>query len=109
MNLEALELWRNGVMENNHQLASILSDKMQLKNAFAGHLKQFFDFDKIVFSNDLSLVTLKWEYGRDIIIDYENTYNIGMDWVISTEYSDELGQGLVVKVYPFGLKEESDN
>lgn len=108
MNLEALELWRNGVMENNHQLSSILSDKVQLKNALAGHLKRFFDFDKIVFNYDLSVVTLKWEYGHDIIIDYNNINNIGMDWIISTEFSDGLGQGVVVKVFPFGLKEESD-
>ena len=105
MNKESIELWREGVMENCHQLESILSDRVELKNAITSHLKMFFDFDKIQFSNDLNVITLSWEYGHDVIINEDNIHFLGLDWIITTEFNDELGQGVVVKVYPFGFIE----
>lgn len=104
-----LDQWNQAVDEHMTMLNSLIDDRITLKNMFSAYLRQFFDYDSIDYSRDFRVITLRWEEDRNVSIDNDTISNLGMDWLISTEFTDKLGYGVVVIVYPFGLKEESDN
>lgn len=109
MNTEQLDQWGQAINEHMVMVDSLINDRITLKNMFSEHLRQFFDYDSIEYSKDFRSISLRWDYGRNVSIDNDTISNLGMDWLISTEFTDKLGYGVVVTVYPFGLEKESDN
>lgn len=108
MNIEQLDQWNQAVDEHMSMLESLINDRIALKSMFNEHLRKFFDYDSIEYSKDFKVITLRWDYGRNVSIDNDTISNLGMGWVISTEFTDKLGYGVVVTVYPFGSDKESD-
>ena len=103
-----LDQWNQAVDEHLKMVDSLIEDRITLKNMFNEHLRKFFDYDSIEYSKDFRSISMQWDYGREVSIDNDTISNLGMDWLISTEFTDKLGYGVVVTVYPFGLKKESD-
>lgn len=109
MNLEDLRIWQDSVMEHCQMMKSVIDDRMVIKNVMVNHLKQFFEFDEIRFSNDFNEITLKWRYDNDPILDPIKLKDLGMDFKVSNDYSESLGHGVVIIVYPFGYTVEEDD
>lgn len=97
-----LDQWNQAVDEHLKMVDSLIEDRITLKNMFNEHLRKFFDYDSIEYSKDLRVISMRWDYGREVSIDNDFISELGMDWLISTEFTDKLGYGVVVTIYPFG-------
>lgn len=109
MNLEELRIWQDSVMEHCQMMKSVMDDRRVIKNVMINHLKQFFEFDEIIFSNDFNKITLKWRYDNDPIINPVELSKLGMEFKVSNDYSESLGHGVILELYPFGCIEVDDN
>ena len=103
MNNGELELWRKSVTEHIQVLDTLADDRISIKNIMSNHLRQYFDFDKIEFADTFSTILLKWSYEHNPVIRLDDLDGLGMDFIITHDYSDDLGHGVVVELYPFGV------
>jgi len=100
-----LNEWLSKVLENCQSIRNDLEDRLALKEEITEHLRQFFEFEEIEFTHDMDCIKLKYKYGHDPVIRDKSLSKLGMDFIITTTYSDKLGQGIVIELYPFGLGE----
>lgn len=105
MNKEDFYQWQDGVMEHSRMTQTLIKDRLALRELMTSHLKQFFDFDSIQYSQDFNRITLKWEYGNNPVINPEKLEELYMEFTISHEFSDKLGEGIRIDLYPFGFPE----
>ena len=105
MNRDELKKWLTDVDTYNHTMEVILNDRMLLKQSITSHLSKYFDFDDIEISTDFSVITLKWDYSKGLVINPSNLEGLDMDFTVSHRYDDRLGDGVIVELYPFGIKE----
>lgn len=103
MDKSEIGLWNQAVVENIGSRESVKFDRTVLEKKMEAYLKKFFDFDGIDFSENLDVVTLRWDYGHhptfyadDKIVD------LGMKWKISHRFSENHGDGVIIIVYPRG-------
>lgn len=108
MNNEEFRQWQDAVMEHSRMMDSLVDDRIAIKELMIEHLKQFFDYDEIVFDDKFNKITLKWEYKNDPVIMPEKLVELGMDFIISHDYSEALGHGVMIELYPFGLPKDGD-
>lgn len=109
MNSEEFMQWQDAVMEHSKMMETLVDDRVVIKELMINHLKQFFDYDEIRFDDLFNKVVLKWEYKNDPIIKPDELIGLGMDFIISHDYSESLGHGVIVELYPFGLPEEEES
>lgn len=110
MNLEEYRQWQDDVMENSRMAQTIIHDKVVLKELMTSHLKEFFDFDDIEYTPDFNKIILKWNYTNDpIIYDPLKLKDLNMGFIITHGYSSELGSGIRIELYPFGLSKDVIN
>lgn len=105
MNSEKLAMWKECVMEHIESVSTVLNDKEIIRNMMIEHLSQFFDWDEIEFEQNFSSVTMIWKYQSDPIIRIDKIRDLGMDFIISHKFTHDLGDGVNITVYPFGLPE----
>ena len=103
-----IDAWRNGVGEYITQRNQIIEDRVLLKQLFEEHIKKFFTYKHIEFSGDFDVITLHWEYNHDPVIRLDSIKGLGMDFIISHRFKGELGDGVCIELYPFGLPEEGE-
>lgn len=108
MNSEELEMWKESVFEHTHMMETLVNDRVAIKELMSNHLKQYFEYDEIKFDDLFNKITLKWEYMNDPIIIPDKLIGLGMDFIISHDYSESLGYGVIIELYPFGLPEEGE-
>ena len=104
MNFE-LEIWKENVMENCHTLETVAKDKAIIKNVMEKYLRQFFDFDRIDFDENLNKITIKWKVGVSPVIKIDTIKDFDMDFIITCDYDEDLGTGVWIEFYPFGMPE----
>ena len=102
MNLEG---WKEDVRVNCHTLETLMKDRVTIRREMTNHLKNFFGFDEIEFTDDFNKITLKWGYLHDPVIRQGSLEGLGMDFIITQTYDSKLGQSVVLELYPFGLPE----
>ena len=105
MNIEEIELWKESVFEHTHTLDLLANDRIAIKDLMRDHLKQYFKFDRIEFHDNFNRILLKFDYMNNPVIEPEDLVDLGMEFIITHDYSEELGHGVVIEVYPFGLPE----
>lgn len=103
---DRLNSWREDVLHHRRILDTIARDRIVIKDVMIEFLQQFFDFDEIQFTNDFDKITMKWSYEHEPIIKPSALVDLGMDFIISHDYSETLGHGVIITIYPFGLPEE---
>ena len=103
-----IDKWCEDVTAHNHAMQVIVNDRIVLKEAITTHLKQYFDFDDIKFENDFSVITLKWNYSKGLVINPPDLIGLDMEFTVSHQFTEELGDGVIVELYPFGLEELED-
>ena len=101
-----LELWKEGVMENSHDLNTLISHRVELKRAFEEYIRKFFDFQEIDFDNNLNKITIRWRWSRKVVFEPKVFKEFELDWCIGIGHNDVLGQCLEVDIYPFGFEED---
>lgn len=106
MNKEEIEMWKDGVMEHCHSISVIAKDRKTIKKMMVDHLSQFFEWDVIEFDKNFNTITMAWEYSTDPIIKLDKIKELGMDFIIGHRFFKELGDGVTITVYPFGLPKE---
>lgn len=108
MNREELRRWQDNVFEHCQMVKTLGNDRKTLEKLIEKHLSQFFEWDDIIYDKDFNTITLAWGYGHDPVIRIEKLKNLGMDFIISHDYSSKLGDGARVILYPFGLPKEGE-
>lgn len=108
MNLEEFRQWQDAVMEHSKMMETLVDDRVTIKELISNHLKQFFDYDEISFDDLFNKIILKWSYKNDPVIQLDKLDGLNMDFIISHDYSEQLGHGVVIELYPFGLPEEGE-
>lgn len=104
-----IELWKEGVMENSHDINILIKDRYALKKAFEDYIRKFFDFEEIHFDTNLDKITIRWKWHNKVVFDPIVFKEFKLDWCITIGHSDMLGQCLEVEIYPFGfIKEDED-
>ena len=106
MNTDEFRQWQDAVMEHSKMMETLVDDRVVIKDLMINHLKQFFDYDEIKFDDLFNKIILKWSYENDPVIRLDKLDGLGMDFIISHDYSEQLGHGVVIELYPFGLPEE---
>ena len=106
MSPEDLEMWKESVFEYTRMVETLVDDRVAIKDLISNHLKQFFDYDEISFDDLFNRIILKWSYDNDPVIKVDELDGWNMDFIISHNYSEQLGHGVIIEVYPFGLPEE---
>ena len=105
MNKEEFEIWKDSVFEHFRMLNDLVDDRLEIKELMAQHLKQFFDYDEIKFTDDFNKIILKYRYENNPVIDPKKLQDLNMVMIIGHEYSETLGDGVIIELYPFGLEE----
>lgn len=105
MNQDELYSWIDDVEKHCQAMEIMVNDRVILKQAITNHLSKYFDFDDIKFSNDFSVITLKWSYSKGLVINPQNLEGLGMEFTVSHKFDDMYGDGIVVELYPFGWEE----
>ena len=105
MNKEEFEIWKDSVFEHFRMLNDLVDDRLEIKELMEQHLKQFFDYDEITFADDFNKIIVKFQYGSDPVINPKKLQDLNMEMIISHEYSEKLGDGVIIELYPFGLEE----
>ena len=109
MNHEELELWKESVFEHTRMMETLVNDRVAIKVLISNHLKQFFEYDEIKFDDLFNKIILKWDYRNNPVINPDDLIGLGMEFIISHDYSETLGHGVIIELYPFGLpKVEED-
>lgn len=108
MNKEGLLQWQDAVLEYCKMRMTLIDDRKTIEELMRNHLKQFFDWDAIIFDIDFNSIKLVWGYGVEPIIKVKSIGDLGMDFIMGNEYSDKLGQCNTVTLYPFGLPKEGE-
>ena len=109
MNHEELELWKESVFEHTRMMETLVDDRVAIKELISNHLKQFFEYDEIKFDDLFNKIILKWDYRNNPVINPDDLIGLGMEFIISHDYSETLGHGVIIELYPFGLpKVEED-
>lgn len=103
MNSEEIEMWKDDVMVHCQTITTVLNDRRIIKKVMENHLREFFDYDMIEFDKDFNVITLKWSYDNEPTIKPHELLGLGMDFVISSDFSEELGLTAIIKIYPFGV------
>lgn len=102
MNIEELGIWKNAVKENCDYLKTIADDRVLLKEKFIKHIDEFFeDYVEIKFSQNLDVITVKWDWRDSPKVKNGNLNELGMDWEIGL---DE--KSILIRLFPFGEIEE---
>ena len=101
MDLEELKSWQDAVEIHSKTRRDYLEDRSMILTMITDHLKQFFDFDEIDFSENFDKITLKFRV-TGAIIRADKIKDLNMDWIISP-FSSMGRYALVIDVYPFGL------
>lgn len=105
MNHEELEVWRDSVFEHSKMMETLVNDRVIIKELISNHLKLYFEYDEIKFDDLFNKIILKWEYNNNPIINPDDLNGLGMEFIISHDYSESLGHGVIIELYPFGLPE----
>lgn len=106
MNPEKLEMWKDGVMEHCRSVSTVLKDREIIKKIMVDHLSQFFEWDEIEFDEGFNSITMVWSYQNDPVIKIDKIRDLGMDFIISHKFTHDLGDGVTITIYPFGLPKE---
>ena len=109
MNSDDLELWKESVFEHTRVLDALANDRISIKDLMKDHLKQFFGFDEIEFVDNFNKILLKYGFEHYPIINPDELTGLGMPFIINHDYSEELGHGIVIEVYPFGFPVEDED
>ena len=100
VDLEEFKTWQSAVEIHSKARKDFLEDRSMILTMITDHLKQFFDFDEIDFSENFDKITLKFRV-TGAVIRADKIKDLNMDWIISP-----FGMGrysLIIDVYPFGL------
>lgn len=97
-----IEMWKKTVQENTRDINSLVKDRIELKEIFETYLKEFFNFDEIDFSQNCDRISLKWRHNSTPNINKKSIDRLDMDWAITTGFSDNLGMGIIVEIFPWG-------
>ena len=108
VNLEELEFWKEGVFEYSKNLENIIKDRAKLKDLLEEHLSKFFSWDSIEFDKDFNQIILSYKTGIGAVIKSANMSDLGMDWVVWSDYDDRANRIIRIGIYPFGLPEEEE-
>ena len=100
-----LKAWQDDVGIYNEAVDTIVRDKFTLKKSIEDHLNLFFDFDAISFNEVFTEIKIRWNYDKEPAIHPKDLVDLNMDFIITHEFDDRYGDGIVLKVYPFGLEE----
>lgn len=100
-----LEVWKDKVMENCKLRSVWVGGRSDIQSEMKSYLQNFFSFDDIEFDYDLNMITLKYQYNHDPVIRMDVIKDFCMDFIITTNSEKDLGQGVWIEVYPFGLPE----
>lgn len=98
-----LEAWKDDVMENCKARDEWISKRTQIQKNMKTYLGEFFSWDRIDFDYDLNIITLKYESNHDPVIRVDKIKELTMDFIVTYGHSDELGGGVWIELYPFGL------
>ena len=108
MNLEELEIWKEGVFEYSKSLKNIVDDRAKLKELLEKHLSQFFSWDTIEFDRDFNRIQLKYRHSTGAVIKSADMSKLGMDWIVSPSYDDRAFRTIIIDIFPFGLPEDGE-
>lgn len=106
--MDDLESWKESVFEHSHMMETLVNDRVAIKEWISDYLKQFFDYDIISFDDLFNKIILKWYYQNDPIIKPDVIKDLNMEFIVSHEYSEELGDGVIIEIYPFGVPKEGE-
>lgn len=104
-----LEKWKDDINYHRNALNDLMAERIRLKDEISIHIKEYFDFDNITFNSDFSKIILKFQYDTDPVIRDGSLDNLGLDFIISHDYSEEFGHGVVIELYPYGLSDEEED
>lgn len=108
MNKEQMEMWKDGVFEHCQTVSTVMNDRKIIRKMMVDHLSQFFDWDDIEFDEEFNSITMLWKYGVDPVIRLDIIRDLGMDFIISHKFHKDMGDGVTITVYPFGLPKEGE-
>lgn len=108
MNQEQIEMWKDGVFEHCRTVSTVMNDGKIIRKMIVDHLSQFFDWDDIEFDEKFNSITMFWKYGVDPVIKLDTIKDLGMDFIISHKFNKDMGDGVTITVYPFGLPKEGE-
>lgn len=100
-----LEKWKRGVEEHIEVVDQTLKDRKLLKESFEEHLSKVFDWNEISYNRDFTVIKLYYEYGVSPIIRSDKVSELGMDWLIKSDYDCKANRVVVIEVYPWGIEE----
>lgn len=106
MILEELDSWKYAVSEHISFVDQTINDRQILKETIEKHLSQFFDWDIIDYNRDFTMITLKWDHGVNPVIRNDKIHELGMDWIIKSDYDDKANRIVVIEIYPWGIEED---
>lgn len=101
-----LDDWRTDVNKHNEIMRTLVDDRLKIKEWMIDYLKQFFKFDEIQFTDCFEKIILKWSYEHNPMMNPKDLEDLGMSFVINHDYSDTLGHGVIIELYPFGYVDE---
>ena len=98
MDVKQLEIWKEAVLENRSHLKTVADDRVLLKQKFIEHIKMFFDgYKEIEFSQNLDVVTVKWDWRDTPSIKDSNLERLEMNWEIGLDDGS-----ILIRLFPFG-------
>jgi hypothetical protein len=86
-------------------METVAKDRAILKNTMESHLRKFFKWERITWDCNLKKITLKFRWDKPPKLDKELFDEIGMPILINFGHEDDLGSGVWIEVYPFGLED----
>ena len=105
MNEKQLGTWIKSVNKYNKTLSSLIEDSVSIEKLITAHLKEFFDFDEIKFHHGYKRIILMWDYDNNPVINPSVLSDLSMEFMITHEWSEKHGDGVIIEVYPFGRGE----
>ena len=108
LNLEEFRSWQDGVMVYSEAKRNLDKDKSMIQSIITDHLKQFFDFDEIDFSENFNRISLKYHKGCGAVIRADNIKNLNMDWTVIPSIDNCANRIIVIEVFPFGLPKDKE-
>ena len=78
LNLEEFRSWQDGVMVYSEAKRNLDKDKSMIQSIITDHLKQFFDFDEIDFSENFNRISLKYHKDCGAVIRADNIKNLNV-------------------------------
>ena len=102
MNKENLGKWRNAVDEHLSYVSQLSKDQEAIEDMMIEHINRFFNWDEIEFSENYRKIRLYFGRENSPVIP-EDIGSLEMDWRVTTDFTDKLGTGVVIEIYPYGL------